>query len=147
MYSSRRLDSKEASDDAAEWRFRIRQGVTFHNGKDLTPEDVAQTIRRHTDENTQSAAFGVLTDIQEVAVDGQDVVFRLARGNADLPLLLTDYHLVIQPNGGFDGPDAGPVREFFTGSVGARLAHRQHRPILIVPLGEPVPDDEEIWPA
>lgn len=39
------------------------------------------------------------------------------------------------------------IREFFTGSVGARLAHRQHRPILIVPLGEPVPDDEEIWPA
>ena len=39
------------------------------------------------------------------------------------------------------------VREFFTGSVGARLAHRQHRPILVVPLGEPVPDDEEIWPA
>jgi len=39
------------------------------------------------------------------------------------------------------------VREFFTGSVGVRLAHRQHRSILIVPLGEPVPDDEEIWPA
>ncbi|MBD3941263.1 universal stress protein [Microbacterium sp. NEAU-LLC] len=39
------------------------------------------------------------------------------------------------------------VREFFTGSVGARLAHRQHRPILIVPLGEPVADDEEIWPS
>ncbi|KAF2412089.1 universal stress protein UspA [Microbacterium sp. B35-04] len=39
------------------------------------------------------------------------------------------------------------VREFFTGAVGVRLAHRQHRPILIVPLGEPVPDDEEIWPA
>lgn len=39
------------------------------------------------------------------------------------------------------------VREFFTGSVGVRLAHRQHRPILVVPLGEPVPDDQEIWPA
>jgi nucleotide-binding universal stress UspA family protein len=39
------------------------------------------------------------------------------------------------------------IREFFTGSVGARLAHRQHRPILVIPLGEPVPDDEEIWPA
>lgn len=39
------------------------------------------------------------------------------------------------------------IREFFTGSVGVRLAHRQHRPILVVPLGEPVPDDEEIWPA
>ncbi|MFH8251646.1 universal stress protein [Microbacterium sp. B2969] len=39
------------------------------------------------------------------------------------------------------------IREFFTGSVAARLAHRQHRPVLVVPLGEPVPDDEEIWPA
>jgi nucleotide-binding universal stress UspA family protein len=39
------------------------------------------------------------------------------------------------------------IREFFTGSVAARLAHRQQRPILVVPLGEPVPDDEEIWPG
>ncbi|MEI3867846.1 universal stress protein [Microbacterium sp. CCNWLW134] len=39
------------------------------------------------------------------------------------------------------------IREFFTGSVAARLAHRQRRPILVVPLGEPVPEDEEIWPA
>lgn len=39
------------------------------------------------------------------------------------------------------------VREFFTGSVAARLAHRQHRPILVVPIDEPARDDEELWPA
>ncbi len=39
------------------------------------------------------------------------------------------------------------IREFFTGSVAARLAHRQQRPLLVIPLGEPVPDDEEIWPS
>jgi nucleotide-binding universal stress UspA family protein len=39
------------------------------------------------------------------------------------------------------------IREFFTGSVAARLAHRQRRPLLVIPLGEPVPDDEEIWPS
>jgi nucleotide-binding universal stress UspA family protein len=39
------------------------------------------------------------------------------------------------------------IREFFTGSVAARLAHRQHRPILVVPTDEPVADDEEIWPV
>lgn len=39
------------------------------------------------------------------------------------------------------------IREFFTGSVAARLAHRQRRPILVVPLGDPVGDDEEIWPG
>jgi nucleotide-binding universal stress UspA family protein len=37
------------------------------------------------------------------------------------------------------------VREFFTGSVAARLAHRQRRPILVVPIGELVPDDEDPW--
>jgi nucleotide-binding universal stress UspA family protein len=37
------------------------------------------------------------------------------------------------------------IREFFTGSVAARLAHRQHRPILVVPLGDPAADDEELW--
>ncbi|MGP3533391.1 universal stress protein [Microbacterium sp. RD1] len=36
------------------------------------------------------------------------------------------------------------IREFFTGSVAARLTHRQHRPVLVIPLGDPVPDDEEI---
>lgn len=38
------------------------------------------------------------------------------------------------------------IREFFTGSVAARLAHRQRRPILVVPLGELAADDEELWP-
>lgn len=39
------------------------------------------------------------------------------------------------------------IREFFTGSVAARLAHWQHRPVMVVPLEEPVPDDQkETWP-
>ncbi len=100
-------ESWEASKTATEWRFKIRKGVTFHDGKELTPEDVAQTIRRHANEDSKSAALGVLTDIDEILVDGDAVVFKLGTANADLPLLLTDYHLVIQPNGGMDVPDAG----------------------------------------
>jgi nucleotide-binding universal stress UspA family protein len=38
------------------------------------------------------------------------------------------------------------IREFFTGSVAARLAHRQHRPVLVVPLGTAAADDEDLWP-
>jgi nucleotide-binding universal stress UspA family protein len=37
------------------------------------------------------------------------------------------------------------IREFFTGSVAARLSHRQTRPILVIPLGDPVPDHEDLW--
>jgi nucleotide-binding universal stress UspA family protein len=35
------------------------------------------------------------------------------------------------------------LREFFTGSVAARLSHRQHRPLLVVPQEDPLRDDEE----
>ena len=38
------------------------------------------------------------------------------------------------------------IREFFTGSVAVRLAHRQTRPILVVPIDDPAADDEELWP-
>ncbi len=37
------------------------------------------------------------------------------------------------------------LREFFTGSVAARLAHRQHRPVLVVPLEEPLADADDPW--
>lgn len=36
------------------------------------------------------------------------------------------------------------LREFLTGSVAARLTHRQHRPVLVVPVGEPVAADEQL---
>ena len=35
------------------------------------------------------------------------MVFTLKDANADLPYLLDDYHLMIQPNGGKDNPTAG----------------------------------------
>lgn len=38
------------------------------------------------------------------------------------------------------------IREFLTGSVAARLSHRQQRPVLVVPLGDALPHDEElVW--
>ena len=45
--------------------------------------------------------------IESMAADGNNVVINLSSGNADLPYLLADYHLTIQPNGGMDAPDAG----------------------------------------
>lgn len=35
------------------------------------------------------------------------------------------------------------IREFFDGSVAVRLAHRQHRPVVVVPLS-PVPFEQDL---
>jgi peptide/nickel transport system substrate-binding protein len=40
-------------------------------------------------------------------VDGNDFVVSLKEANADLPFLMSDFHLIIQPNGGTDNPQAG----------------------------------------
>ena len=96
-----------ASDDAKVWTFKIRKGVQFHNGKELTPADVLATMERHSDENSKSGALGIMGGIESVKVDGDTVVFSLRDANADLPFLLDDYHLMIQPNGGKDKPDEG----------------------------------------
>ena len=31
--------------DATEWTVRIKQGITFHNGKDLTADDIIYTFQ------------------------------------------------------------------------------------------------------
>ncbi len=100
-------ESWEPSADAATWTFKIRKGVKFHDGKDLTIDDVVKTLQRHTDEKSESGALGVMKSIKEIKTDGDNLVLVLTEGNADLPLLLTDYHLVIQPGGGYDNPGAG----------------------------------------
>jgi len=84
-------ESWEASADAKKWAFRIRKGVTFSNGKELTAKDCEATLRRHSDENAKSGALGILKAIgQNFRADGDNLVIELESGNADLPYLLTD---------------------------------------------------------
>lgn len=99
-------ESFEGSADASTWRFRIRDGITFSNGQPVTPEDVVATLARHSDDESKSGALGLMRDIKDVRVDGKDVVIELIAPNADLPYLMSDYHLVIQPGGGKDDPTA-----------------------------------------
>ena len=90
-------ESWEASADAKVWRYNIRQGVEFHNGKSLTTDDVVASINMHRGDDTPSAAKGVFSGISDVRVDGNTVVVELTDGNADCPALFTDYHFGIVP--------------------------------------------------
>lgn len=96
-----------ASDDATTWTFKIRKGVTFHNGKNLTPADIVATLERHGDADSKSAALPFVQEFQTIKADGDTVVITLKEPNADLPYVVSDYHLMIQPNGGKDNPTEG----------------------------------------
>jgi len=100
-------ESWSPSPDAVVWTFKIRKGVQFHDGKEMTTDDVVATLKRHSDEKAESGALGVMKSIKSIENKGGDLVVTLESGNADLPQIFTDYHLVIQPNGGVDDPTAG----------------------------------------
>lgn len=97
------LESWEAKSGATEWVFNVRKGIKFSNGKTLDADDIIYSIQLHRTEQSKSAAKGQLAGITEIkALSPNQVYIKLDAGNADLPVLLGDYHLVVVPNGHTD---------------------------------------------
>ena len=91
-------ESFEPAGDARRWVFRLRKGVTFHDGRSLTAADAVASIDHHRGEASRSAVKALLQEVVSVKADGPDlVIFELSGGNADFPYVLSDYHLPIMP--------------------------------------------------
>jgi peptide/nickel transport system substrate-binding protein len=90
-------ESWESSADAKTWRFNIRQGVEFSDGKPLTTEDCVNSTLVHMGEESTSAAAGVFAGIESCTAEGNTMVVKLKDANADMPFLLTDYHYSVVP--------------------------------------------------
>jgi len=91
------LESWEAKPGAAEWVFNVRKGIKFSNGKTLDADDIIYSIQIHRGE-TKSPAKGILEPIKEIkALNPNQIAITLSSGNADFPVLLGDYHLVVVP--------------------------------------------------
>ncbi|WP_087001214.1 ABC transporter substrate-binding protein [Rhizobium sullae] len=72
-----------------EWTFKLRKGVTFHDGSPFTAKDVVATFKAILDPATASPGrnnVGPISDI--VAVDDTTVLFKLSGAYADLPVAM-----------------------------------------------------------
>ncbi len=91
-------ESWESTPDASQWTFKLRKGVTFHNGKPLTVDDVIASLNFHRGEGSTSAAGPLVAEVTDIKAGGNDsVVVKLQGGNADFPFTVSDYHLTISP--------------------------------------------------
>ena len=107
-------ESWEASPDAKVWTFNLRQGVTFHNGKAFGADDVIESLQMHVGEESKSAAKPIVEAIVEMKkLTDHQVQLTLATGNADLPYLLSDYHILMYP--------AGMIEEAIAKGIGTGL--------------------------
>jgi peptide/nickel transport system substrate-binding protein len=85
---------------ATVWTFKIRKGVTFFNGKTLTAQDVVYSLNHHRKPDSKSAAKALLAPVTDIKATGtHEVTVTLASGNADMPYLLSEYHLGMGPEG------------------------------------------------
>lgn len=87
--------------DESTYLFRLRQGVTFHNGKPFTADDVVWTFDRLLGkipelDSTQAARFAAQIDRVE-KTDDYTVTFRLKQPWVDfIPLMAGDKYMRIQ---------------------------------------------------
>ncbi|MBB2976269.1 peptide/nickel transport system substrate-binding protein [Microbacterium endophyticum] len=76
------------SDDGLTYTFTLREGVTFHDGQELTPDDVVWSLTQHRDTETWLDSAR-LSGVTSIAADGQDVVLTLSEPDSTLLWNLT----------------------------------------------------------
>jgi len=92
-------ESYDASKDAKTWVIKLRKGVEFHNGKEMTADDVISSLNHHRGEDSKSAGKSLLDPVVDIKKTGtHEVTFTLNSGNADFPFILSDYHFLILPD-------------------------------------------------
>jgi len=120
------------------WTFKIRQGVTFHDGRPLTADDVVYTYKLQANPknsaNTLSAFGGVLSPSGVTKVDDYTIAFHLEGPNGNFPYLTSseNNNMIILPDG-YDPADwqssfigTGPfVLKSYTPAAGASFIRNE----------------------
>ena len=116
----RLAESWEVSDDGLVYTLALREGVTFHDGSELTVDDVIWTYEwQIADEGTVA---NLLASVESItAGEGNTVVFTLSETNPDFLYNLADNKLVILKSGteafetDFNGTGPFRVSEYLPG--------------------------------
>lgn len=100
-------ESYDISDDGLVYTVKLRDGVKFHTGQDMTAEDVAYSYNYIRDAENGSPGAGDFAIIESVeAIDPSTVRFTLSSPNASLPMTLGNKYGAVVPAGYFDDENA-----------------------------------------
>ncbi len=92
-------ESFEPTNGARDWIFNLRKDVTFSNGQAFTADDAIYSLNLHRSDVKSGGAEAVrpITDVKKL--DKHQIQISIASPDADLPYALTDYHILMVPDG------------------------------------------------
>jgi peptide/nickel transport system substrate-binding protein len=115
-------ESWEISDDGLTYTFDLREGVTFHDGSELTSEDVKYSLERVLNINHPDSATFLIQGIESIETpDDQTVVITIAEANATFlsrlnytvaSILPSDSDVYPSPDAPMSEPTAEAANEF-----------------------------------
>ena len=88
--------SWSATPDAKVWTFELNKDAKFHDGRPFKAKDAIASLNYHRGEKSTSAAKALLASVEDIKADGDHTIkIELNQGFADLPWIMTDYHLAM----------------------------------------------------
>ena len=97
------------SDDGLVYSFVLRDGVKFHNGKEVTAEDVKYSIEKSAGMTGAESLIAPFSNIKEVNVIGKDQVdIVLAEPDIDFPAYIANLNASIIPKSN-NKPSTNPI--------------------------------------
>lgn len=103
-------ESFDVSDDGLEYTFRIRDGVRFHNGREMTAEDVLANFARVRDEVEGGWLASAMRYVQDMEVsDANTFIVRLEAPYAPFLALISELWIVAPESDGWDGTIVTPI--------------------------------------
>ena len=92
-------ETLEPKNGAKDWVLNLRKGIKFSNGQEFTADDAVYSLNLHRGD-TKSGGAGSMKPITDVKkLDKYQIQISLEAPDADLPYVLTDYHVKMVPEG------------------------------------------------
>jgi peptide/nickel transport system substrate-binding protein len=108
----------EPNNDGTVWTFTLRDGVSWHDGKPFSAEDVKYTLDLDVDKNVRAAAAGQVAGLKSVEITAPNKIrMTFAAPTSALPEMLA-YRMPIVPKHALEGQDPNQPSAYIRKPIG-----------------------------